>query len=467
MTQSDATAAVTGFDDRKARLTLAVAALAAMATYLDTTILFVAFPDITRSFAGSSSSTLSWVLNGYTITFAALLVPAGKIADRLGHRRIFLTGSIVFTVASLACGFAPSVSLLILARIAQGAGAAILIPASLALVMAAFPREQLPQVVAIWGAIGAFSAALGPSLGSLIVDSFGWRWAFFLNLPIGLVTVAAGLRHLAESRDSTVRIPSPVGVGLVAAAAATLIYGVVESDRFGLAAARTWLVLAAGLALLAVFVVNQRRTSSPTLDLELFGLRNFRWGNVAMLCFATAFSALFFGLILYLVNGQGWSILRAGFAIAPGPLAAALLAPRLGKLGGQIGQRPLIIVGGLLFAASGLYLALFLGTEVNYLAGIVIPLALIAFAVPLVFPQTTSVAAQALPTNRVGVGGATTQAIRQFGGSLGVAVTIAMLGDPSDATALVARFDRIWWFLVAGGLLTALAALPLDTRRAH
>ncbi|MGB5758744.1 MAG: MFS transporter, partial [Acidimicrobiales bacterium] len=138
-------------DETMARATLAVAALAALATYLDTTILFVAFPDITATFGRSSPSTLSWVLNGYTITFAALLVPAGKLADRLGHRRVFLTGSAVFTAASMACGLAPAVSLLIAARVVQGAGAAILIPASLALVMAAFPRDRLPQVVAIWG----------------------------------------------------------------------------------------------------------------------------------------------------------------------------------------------------------------------------------------------------------------------------------------------------------------------------
>lgn len=446
---------------------MAIAALAAMATYLDTTILFVAFPDITRSFSESSTSTLSWVLNAYTITFAALLIPAGKLADRLGHRRTFLTGSAVFTAASMACGSAPSVSVLIVARIAQGAGSAILIPASLALVMAAYPRERLPQVVAIWGAIGAFSAALGPSLGALIVDSFGWRWAFFINLPIGVVTLIAGSRFLEESRDRSVRIPSPVGVVLVAASAAALIAGVVDADRFGLTSSRTVLFLAVGLVLLAVFVAHQRHTDAPTLNLELFTLTNFRWGNVAMLCYSTAFAAFFFGLILFLVNLAGWSILQAGFAIAPGPLLAAMLAPRFGKLGGQIGQRPLVIAGGLLFAASGLYLALILGTEVNYLTNLVVPLLLIAFSVPLVFPQTTSAAAQALPTNRVGVGGATTQAIRQFGGSLGVAVTIALIGTPALADDLAGRFDRVWWFLVAGGLLTTLAALPLQTARAR
>ncbi len=454
------------FDERGGRLTLAIAALAALATYLDTTILFVAFPDITNSFGDSSTSTLSWVLNGYTITFAALLIPSGKLADRLGHRKAFLTGSALFTAASMACGLAPSVALLIVARVVQGAGAAVLIPASLALVMAAFPRQRLPQVVAIWGAIGAFSAALGPSLGALIVDGLGWRWAFFINLPIGIATIVAGLRFLTESRDSSVRIPSPIGVALVAGAAGLLSFAVVESDSAGLTSSRTILVLLGGLAMLIVFVAHQRRTESPTLDLELFSLGNFRWGNLAMFCFASSFAALFFGMILFLVNVWDWSILKAGFAVAPGPFAAALLAPRFGKLGGQIGQRPLVIVGGLLFAASGLYLQRFLTAEVDYLVDFAVPLALVAVSVPLVFPQVTSVAAQALPPNRVGVGGATTQAIRQFGGSFGVAATIAMLGTASGLDEFLAGFDRVWWFLVIGGLLTAAMAVPLRTGKA-
>ncbi|MGI9615668.1 MAG: MFS transporter [Acidimicrobiales bacterium] len=449
--------------ESRARLTLGIAALAALATYLDTTILFVAFPDITKTFGESDPSTLSWVINAYTIAFAALLVPAGKLADRFGHKHAFLTGSALFTAASMACGFAPTVAFLIVARIVQGTGSAILIPASLALVMAAFPRDRLPYVVAIWGAIGAMSAALGPSLGALIVDTFGWRWAFFINLPIGLVTLAAGSRYLEQSRDRSVRLPSPVGIVLVAAAAGTLLYGVVESNNAGWASAQTVVVLGLGALLLAAFVAHQRHTDAPTLDLELFSLRNFRWGNLAMFAYSTAFSAMFFGSILFLVNVWEWSILEAGFAVAPGPAVAALLAPRFGKLAGQIGQRPLVIAGGSLFAVAGLYMGWSLTSEVGYLTDFVVPWALVAVSVPLVFPQVTSVAAQALPPNRVGVGGATTQAVRQFGASFGVAMTIALLGSLAVGGDLVGRFDRVWLFLVAGGVLTAAMAVPLHT----
>jgi EmrB/QacA subfamily drug resistance transporter len=453
-------------DTRLGRLTLAIAGLAAMVTYLDTTILFVAFPDITSDFGDSPASTLSWVLNGYTIIFAALLVPAGKLADRLGHRRAFLVGSATFTIASLGCGLAPDVALLILARVLQGAGAAILIPASLALVMAAFPREKIPQVVAIWGAIGAMSAALGPSLGALVVDTFGWRWAFFVNLPIGVITLVAGIRFLRESRDPTVRLPSPVGVVLIALAAGAVSYALVESDTAGLASTQTAVVLAAGLVLLGCFIAHQRWTDAPTLDLELFAVGNFRWGNLAMFTYSMAFSAMFFGLILFLVNVWHWSVLEAGLALTPGPFLAAMMSPRLGKLAGKIGQRPLVILGGALFAISALYRLMFLTAEVDYWIAIAIPLALDAVTISLIFPQVTSVSVQALAANRTGVGGGVTQAVRQFGGSFGVALTIALLGSASGTADLLAGFERIWWVLVAAGVITALLGLRLRNRAA-
>jgi MFS family permease len=193
------------------RRTLTIASLATLATFLDTTILYVAFPDITRTFAGERASTLSWVLNAYTIVFAALLIPFGKLADRIGHRRVFLVGSTAFTVASMACGLAPSVEVLIGFRVLQAAGAAALIPSSLALVMHAFPRDRLAHAVAIWGAAGAMAGALGPTLGAAIVEGLGWRWAFYINLPVGVFTVVPG-RTLRESPDPDTRVPSFVGV---------------------------------------------------------------------------------------------------------------------------------------------------------------------------------------------------------------------------------------------------------------
>lgn len=450
--------------DPTARRTLTIASLATLATFLDTTILYVAFPDISATFSGTDAAELSWVLNAYTIVFAALLIPAGKVADRVGHRKVFLGGSALFTVASVACGLAPTAETLIAFRVVQAVGAAALIPSSLALVMHAFPRDQIPKAVAIWGAAGAVAGALGPTLGAAIVEGMGWRWAFYLNLPIGVFTVVAGARTVRESSDPETRVPSAIGVVLVAFAAGLLSYGVVESDRFGWTGGRTLAVLGAGVLLAVAFVAHQRRSPAPVLDLDLFRLPNFRWGNLAMLSFGVAFSAMFFGSILFLTEVWGWSILKAGFGVAPGPALVALVAPRAGVLAGRIGQRPILITGGLLYAAGGLYRVVMLGPDVDYVADYLPSMLLTGLGVAFCFPQLSSVVAQALPPNRIGIGGAALQAGRQLAGTFGVAVTIAFLGAPTDTADLLAGFDRIWWLIVAGGLVTSLMVLPMRTR---
>lgn len=449
------------YDD--SRRTLTIASLATLATFLDTTILYVAFPDITATFSGTGASELSWVLNAYTITFAALLIPAGKLADRIGHRRVFLAGSTVFTAASMACGLAPTAEVLIAFRIVQAAGAAALIPSSLALVMHAYSRDQLPRAVAIWGAAGAVAGALGPTLGAAIVEGLGWRWAFFINLPIGAYTVMTGRRALRESSDAETRVPSFVGVVLVAVAAGLLSYGVVGSDDHGWASAHTAGLLGAGLATLLVFVAHQRRSEAPVLNLDLFRIANFSWGNLAMLVFGTAFSALFFGSILFLTQVWQWSILQAGFGVAPGPAMVALVAPQAGKLAGRIGQRPILLVGGVLYASSGLYRLAFLGPEVHYLRDYLPSMVLSGLGVAFVFPQLSSVVAQALPQNRMGTGGAALQAVRQFGGTFGVALTIAFLGTSAGLADTLVAYDRIWLLIVGGGLATSVLVLPMRT----
>ncbi len=446
------------------RRTLTIASLATLATFLDTTILYVAFPDISATFSDTSASELSWVLNAYTIVFAALLIPAGKLADRLGHRQVFLVGSATFTIASMACGLAPTAEILIVFRIVQAVGAAALIPSSLALVMHAFAHDQLPRAVAIWGVAGAVAGALGPTLGAAIVEGLGWRWAFFINLPIGVYTVVSGRRNLHESSDPETRVPAMVGVALVAASAGLLSYGVVGTEEVGWSSPRTLAVVGAGLVTLVAFVAHQRRSEAPALDLELFRIPNFTWGNLSMVVFGTAFSALFFGSILFLTQVWGWSILQAGFGVAPGPAMVALVAPRAGRLAGRIGQRPILLVGGLLYAGSGLYRLVLLGPDVAYWTDYFPSMVLSGLGVAFVFPQLSSVVAQALPDNRRGVGGASLQAIRQFGGTFGVALTIAFLGTATDLDATLAGYDRIWWLIVVGGLVTTALVVPMRTR---
>ena len=442
--------------------TLAIASLAAMATYLDSSVLFVAFPDITDSFTEATTSMLSWVLNAYTITFAALLIPAGKLADRVGPKRALLVGALIFTAASMACGLSPSIEILIFARIIQGLGAAVLVPSSLALVLAAYPREKLPQVVAIWGAMGAFSAALGPSVGGVIVNGLGWRWIFFMNLPIGVVTLILGTKYLRESRNADVRIPSLTGVALVAVAAGAISFAIVNSDAAGWASATTLTIALIGIAILMLFVAHQKRTAAPTLDLDLFALTNFRWGIIAMFIYAISFGAMFFGSLLFMVEVWQYSILKAGFAIAPGPALVAILAALFGKLALRVGQRPLILMGGLLLTVSAFYWLVALSFEPNYWVGFVPPFTIVAISIALIFPQVTSIAAQALPPDRSGVGSAAIQAVRQFGQTFGVALTLAFVGNTSYARReLYGHFDQIWWTLAILGVLTTLCGLPM------
>ncbi|MEZ5260803.1 MAG: MFS transporter [Acidimicrobiales bacterium] len=221
-------------------------------------------------------------------------------------------------------------------------------------------------------------------------------------------------------------------------------------------------VALAGCAVLVAPVLHQQRTRAPALDLELFRLANFRWANLATVAFGTAFSAMFFGSILFLTDVWGWSVLQAGFGVAPGPTTVGLLSPRIGKLAGRIGQRPLLIIGGILFAGSALYRLAFLDTTADYWLEYFPSMVLSGLGVACVFPQLSSAAAQALPPGRAGVGGAVVQAVRQFSGTFGVAITVAILG--ASGAASLGTYDRIWWLIAAGGIATSILVLPMATR---
>jgi hypothetical protein len=254
-----------------------------------------------------------------------------------------------------------------------------------------------------------------------------------------------------------------IGVALIILAAGLLSYGVVDADTDGWMSTRTIGTLALGAVALGVFVLHQQRTRAPVLDLDLFRIGNFRWGNISMFAFGIAFSAMFFGSILFLTNVWGWSILEAGFGIAPGPLFVAILAPRMGKLAGVIGQRPILLIGGLVYAAGGLWRVIFLGPDVDYWSHYFPSMVLTGIGVACCIPQLSSVVAQALPANRIGVGGAALQAVRQFGGTFGVALTIALLAAQTGIDGSLAAFEHIWWIVVAGGVVVTVLALPLRT----
>jgi EmrB/QacA subfamily drug resistance transporter len=434
------------------------------AVFLDTTILYVAFPSIRADFADVSPSTLSWVLNAYTIVFAALLIPAGRLADRVGRRKTFLAAAVLFTVASMLCGIAPTAGLLIAARVLQAVGAAALVPASLALVLQTFPRSKIPVAVAIWGAVGAVAGAAGPTLGALVVEHWGWRWAFFINLPVGIVSFLLGRRVLPEGREAHPgRLPDPVGVILLAGGLALAAYGIVMTDDWGWTSTPFLVTMLAAAAAIALFVWRCRLVTNPLLDLSLFDSPSFRWANIGTLAFAIGFNAMFLGNVLFLTQVWQYSILEAGLAISVGPLVVATTAPFFGRLAARIGQRRLLLPGGLVWASGGLLLILRATTTPDYIGQYLPAVLLTGLGVSLCLPQLSSAAVQGLPPDRFGSGSAVNQAIRNLGATLGVALVVAFTSDLTPATALD-DFRRVWWLLVVSGLTVTALATRLPER---
>ncbi|MEO6125465.1 MAG: DHA2 family efflux MFS transporter permease subunit [Ilumatobacteraceae bacterium] len=435
--------------------------LAVFAVFLDTTIGFVSFPAISATFRAAGPSTLSWVLNAYTLVFAALLIPSGRIADRIGRRKMFLVGVVVFTAGSMLCGLAPSVGFLIGAEMIEAIGAAILVPSSLALVLQTFPREKIPVAVAIWGAIGAVAGAAGPTLGALVVDNLSWRWAFYINLPVGLVSFVLGRRVLPEGRELNAgRMPDPLSIGLLIAGMALTTYAIVQTNSWGWASGRFSFTIVGAILLMVLFVIRCRTVSNPLLDLGLFRINNFRWANAAMIIFAIGFNAMFLGNVLFLTRVWGYSILRAGLCIAVGPLIVAATAPQFGKLAGRIGQRRLVMPGGVLWATGGLYLITRVTSTPDYL-GVYLPAVICTgLGVALCLPQLSSAAVQGLPPDQFGSGSAVGQAIRNLGSTFGVALVIAFTTGRTASTALDG-FHHVWWLLAVCGLLVSLLSSRL------
>jgi EmrB/QacA subfamily drug resistance transporter len=448
-------------DTDRAWLILAVTSLAVFAASLDTSIMFMAFPSIGKTFSDVSRADLSWVINAYTIIFAALLVPSGRLADRVGRKRVFLVGVVTFATASGLCGLAPSVETLIAARALQAIGGALLFPASLALILQAFPESKRAVAVAIWGAIAALAASLGPSVGGLIIDTFDWRWAFYVNVPVGIFAFVAASRLLVESRSETPEpTPDLLGIPLLIGAIGSLSLGIVQTDEWGWSDTKTLAAFAASAVIGGVFIFRSATHKSPTLDLSLFREHNFSVANVASLSFAVAFSSMFFGLVQFLIYVWHYSVLEAGLTIWPGPLTAAFVAAPAGRLVDRVGYRVMLPLGALFFAAGTGWLMWRAEVDPN-LWGVWVPAALMTgIGVGLAMPSLSSAAVRSLPQNRYAVGSAVNQTIRTIGSVLGVALAIALLGTLKPGDQL-GEFDRVWILMIGTALCAGVVSLSL------
>ena len=446
----------------KAWRTLRWTCTAVFMALLDATILFVAFPSIRRSFASVSAADLSWILNAYTVVYAALLVPAGRIADKVGRRRVFLLGVGLFAIGSFASGIAPTPLLIVTGRVIQALGGAMLTPASLALILTAFPRSKWPIAVSLWAAVGALAAAVGPSLGAAIIQLGGWRWAFFVNLPVGFVTLMRAGSALDESRDTTIDdAVDAIGIALLMVAVGLVALALVKGQDWS--ATRVLVSLGGAALFFGAFIARARRVKAPALDLSLFDAASFRYANAATLVFGAAFSAMFLGSVLFLTNVWGYQTARAGLALTPGPLLVLIVAPVAGRVVSRVGHRALLVPGGVLFSIGFFLRYLATSSTPHYLAEWLPAIALAGVGVGLVLPTLASASSHSLPAHRFAVGSGVNQAVRQIGSVLGVSVVVALVGSARGAEASQA-FGNLFLFLSLGGLLTALLSVAIDTR---
>jgi len=443
------------------RAVFAVTAMATFVVSLDVSIVNVAFPALQRSFVAVPQAGLAWVITAYSIMFGALLVTGGRTADRLGRRRVFFVGCALFMAASALCGIAPSVPLLIAGRVLQGVGGALMLPASLGLLLVAIPQARRSQVVALWGAVSALGVATGPSLGALIVSSGGWRWAFYLNLPILAVALLWGRRVLpATPRTKGGIRPDYLGMVMLTAGLASLILAISEGTGWGWTDPRILVALALPAVLAPLFIRRSLRHPEPVLDLTLFRSRSFSVANSASVVYAMGFSAMQLGNILFLTGIWHYSILQAGLAVTPGPLVVAVVAGPAGRLAGRLGFRPVLAVGGLVFATGLALCATLITAHPDFLTRWLPIYVVTAIGIGLTFPILSAASVAELPPDRYAVGGAVQQAARQIGGSLGIAIMVAILGS-AQLRGDLAGFTALWTFGAATGVATTLIALAI------
>lgn len=435
----------------------ATISIAVFISTLDLFIVNIAFPNIRSDFSGSSLSELSWVLNAYTITFAALLLPLGKLGDVVGRKRVFQAGVLVFVAGSAVSAVASSASFLIGARALQGVGAAALTPTSLGLVLRMFPAGERATAIGAWAALGAVGAAMGPPLGGLLVQA-SWRWIFLVNVPLGLLTVLLVQRRFEEIREPRALLPDGIGTVLAIGSIGLLTLGLAQGPGWGWDG-RVLACFAAALLLGTSLVLRSLRHRSPVLDLSLFRSPAFSLASASTLLFFAGFAAFLLGGVLYLTQVWHYSALEAGFGFAPGPAMAAIFAAISGRLADRFGPAVIGVPGGVLFAVGTLMFT-GLGAEPDYVGEYLPGMLIGGTGVGLILPSFTASAVMAVPAERLAAGIAAETMFRQIGAALGVATFVAVFGTPVGAEVLHS-FDRSFAFMAASSLAAGLVLLAL------
>ena len=442
---------------RRKWFTLVAVSFGLFMIMLDNTVVNVALPTIQQDL-DADLSELQWIVAGYALAFAALMLTGGKVADAYGRRLIFVLGIVIFTLASLWCGLADSGDALIAARVVQGAGAALMNPATLSIIAATFPPAERGAAIGIWAGVSALALAIGPLVGGLLTEHLGWNWIFFVNIPVGILGIAASFLLIDESKDETherLDLPGLItsGIGLFA-----LTYGLIEANEYGWSSARIVGAFATAAVALVVFLLLERHQRAPMLPLDLFRNRTYTGANTVMLLVALAMFGVFFFVSLYMQNILGFSPVQTGAAFLPMTVLIILIAPIAGRTTDRIGSRSLMTIGMLLVAAELLYFSRLEADSTfwNLLPGLLVGGAGMA----MTMTPSAAAATRAVPVDKAGVGAAVLNAFRQVGGSLGIALMGAIMAhEAAGRTSQEAFMDGFQRSLLVAALIAAAGAV--------
>lgn len=436
------------------RRTLLVACGGSFLAFLDVTITNLALPDIGRDFDGVAIADLSWVVTLYTVVFAALLAPAGRIADAIGRRRLLVAGMLVFTVASLGAAAAPTYEVLLTARTIQGIGAALLLPASLAYVLSDSPPERRPAAIGLWSASAAVAAALGPVVGGVLVDVGGWRWLFCINVPVGAWLAYDTLR-LPRVSGSGSGWPDWLGTTLLASGILAVVLGVTQGEAWGWSDPRTLAALGAGVLVCAAAVLRSVAHPRPAVATHLWRSRTYVAANVVSAWFGASLFAWLLVGVLFVTAFWDYSELQAGLAMSPGGVVAALIGIGVSRAKQRVSPRALVGIGSIVLTLAGVVFGIWLPEDPAFLA-LWLPVGLVSgAAVGAVSVGVSSAAALAVAPADFASATGLNVAMRQIGGAIGVAVMAAVLSSkaPMDIDAY-----RIVYLLCGAATLVSAAA---------
>jgi EmrB/QacA subfamily drug resistance transporter len=413
----------------------------------------------------TSLASLSWVLNAYAIVFAALLVPAGRLADRYGNKATFMFGLALFTASSIGCAASSDLWFIVGFRCLQAAGAAALTPTSLGLILTAIPAERRAHSIRLWAVSGSLGAAAGPALGGLLVQ-VSWRTIFLLNVPIGIAALVAAAVLAPNTRHGTdTRTPDLLGGLLLITGNGALALGLVQGPDWGWASASTLSAFAVAVVSTLLFLRRSAGHPAAVIDLGLFRNSAYARANVVMLLISIPFGANLLGLVLWMQEGWQWSPLKTGLGIAPGPIMVTCTA--LGLRRWTTTRRPgrVLAVGGVFFALGGALIAGSIHTTPNYLTGVLPGWLILGVGVGLTIPTVVQAATAVLPPHRTSTGSAVVQMGRQIGSVLGVAGLVVVLGTPASAAGLHDRLQTAFFLAALVAIVAAVVAFPLSGSR--